>query len=808
MIKADLHCHSEYSDYPSTWMHKLYNSPESFTTVSELYDQCISRGMKLVTITDHDDIRGCLELVRLYPENTFISCEVTCYFPEDNCKVHVLVYDITEHQYEELMLIRRDIYRLREYLLTEQIAYSVAHATYDQDGKLNFTHIEKLLLLFDVFEVRNGGSSEQANTLLQNYLQAMSPQQFKEIANTHDIKPINANSWKKGLTGGSDDHCGLLLGTSYTTATAKNKTEFIEALKNKQTLAGGMHGTFQAYAFGVFKHLHDYQLHNNPAYNGTKSYVIFEQLFHGRRGNWRERFRKSRSINYLKHKSGDTHHALLQLIKEISEDKSNDFSDKIECLYKNATQLHDSLFVSLVHALTKNLASANLFSLFTNLSRVFPATAMLVPFLGSLQHQSVKPEIKNELHSALPDKPVKRCLWFTDTIDGLNGVSVTLKQIAYWANELDYELYMVTCVDPALVKQALPEKTINFIPIANQELPFYEDIELCFPSLLEVLARVVEAQPDKIIISTPGPLGLIGLIAARILQVHVEGVYHTDFANQIEHILGEANLASFVEKATTFIYQQFDKVYVPSNDYIHRLQEQGVDPNKMQILPRGIDTSKYRLMSKMDQYKMYSKLNLLNPDGFTLLVAGRVSADKNINLVCDVFESLSDKEKDVNLIIAGDGPDLESIKNRFAGNPRVLCAGRVSEYCMPAIYNFADLQLFPSRTDTFGMVVLEGQACGLPTVVSNMGGPKEIIRPGITGTIINTDLVSDWEAVVLEYMQRTDMSMLSQECSNHVTANFHWDNLLNIMLGEEFRSQLTGVYDHDLSENYSLQHIA
>ena len=152
MAKADLHVHSKYSDYPSTWGHKVYNSPESFTAVETVYQQAKQRGMDFVTLTDHDDIRGSLELVKKFPRDTFMSCEVTSYFPEDYCKVHILVYGISESQYKKIMQIRHNVYVLRDFIVDEDLAYSVAHATYDQDGKLSFEHVEKLVVLFDVFE--------------------------------------------------------------------------------------------------------------------------------------------------------------------------------------------------------------------------------------------------------------------------------------------------------------------------------------------------------------------------------------------------------------------------------------------------------------------------------------------------------------------------------------------------------------------------------------------------------------------------------------------------------------------------------
>lgn len=800
MIKADLHCHSEYSDYPSTWMHKLYDSPESFTKVQTLYDQAVSRGMNIVTVTDHDDIRACLELVALYPQTSFISCEVTSYFPEDNCKAHILVYGITEADYDHIMLIRRDIYRLREYLLEQNIAYSVAHANYDQDGKLGFGHIEKLALLFDVFEVRNGASAEQSNQLLHQYLQALTPLKLNELAQKYDIQPINSDSWKKGYTGGSDDHCGLLLGSTYTTATAVDVESFLACLRTKQTLASGRHGSFETYAFGVFKHLHDHQVANNDRYLDTKSFVIFEELFNGYRGNWRERLRKSRSLKYLKQKSTMTHKALFELLKEVSEHKDQDFQHKISTLYRCATNLHDSLFADLMTGLTDNISSGNLFSLFTHLSKIFPATAMLVPFMASMNHQSLKHEIKTGILSALDEQPVKKCLWFTDTIDDLNGVSVTLRQIAEWATRLDYQLQMVTCVDPLSVNQALPENTINFIPIAEHELPFYEGLALRFPSFLNVLNVIAQTLPDKIIISTPGPLGLLGLFIAKLLKIPVEGVYHTDFSNQVAHILGDASLSSIVAKLTTAFYQQFDKVYVPSKEYIDILSQSGIDSNCMDILPRGVDVAKYRKMELSEQLDVLPQLKSLQK-GFTILIAGRVSADKNINLVCDVFDRLSDEGVDINLLIAGDGPDLAGIKMRYSNNSRVLCLGRVSPDHMPAAYNFSDLQVFPSRTDTFGMVILEGQACGLPAVVSNSGGPQEIIQAGVTGTVVTTDLPSDWVDAVKQYIPGTlcsdqDIAQLTQQltqtehirqvCLDHVSTHYHWENLLKKMIGADY----------------------
>ena len=93
-MKIDLHVHSRYSTRPSQWVLQKLGCQECYTEPQTLYRLAKKRGMSLVTITDHNVIDGCLEIAGL--PDTFISEEVTTYFPEDGCKAHVLVYEINE----------------------------------------------------------------------------------------------------------------------------------------------------------------------------------------------------------------------------------------------------------------------------------------------------------------------------------------------------------------------------------------------------------------------------------------------------------------------------------------------------------------------------------------------------------------------------------------------------------------------------------------------------------------------------------------------------------------------------------------
>jgi len=120
--------------------------PEAFTDPKDIYKIARKKGLNAITITDHDQINGCLEILE-YP-NTFISSEVAVRFPEDGCKIHLLTYDISENQFKEILELRQNIYELSEYLRNENIYHAVAHPLSAVNDKLKQEHFEKMMLLF------------------------------------------------------------------------------------------------------------------------------------------------------------------------------------------------------------------------------------------------------------------------------------------------------------------------------------------------------------------------------------------------------------------------------------------------------------------------------------------------------------------------------------------------------------------------------------------------------------------------------------------------------------------------------------
>jgi len=152
--RCDLHIHSRHSARSEEWLFRRFDFPDSYSDPKQLYEQLLNRGMDYVTITDHDAIDGCLEIAHL--PRTFISEQVTTYFPQDGCKLHILVWGVSEQQHCDIESVRDNIFDLQRYLQRAQIAHAVAHPLYSVNGKLKTSHLEQLILLFKHFEGING----------------------------------------------------------------------------------------------------------------------------------------------------------------------------------------------------------------------------------------------------------------------------------------------------------------------------------------------------------------------------------------------------------------------------------------------------------------------------------------------------------------------------------------------------------------------------------------------------------------------------------------------------------------------------
>src|SRR5688572_12932410 len=198
--RADLHCHSEASNTAAEVALNAISCPECYSKPQDVYAQATGRGMDFVTITDHDTIDGALGITHL--PNVLVGEELTCWFPEDLCKMHVLVWGIDRQQHEQLQELASNIYDVAAYIERHRIAHAVAHPIYRQNDKLERWHVERLLLMFKGFECLNGAHSSLHRDAFEPLLDHLTKAEIQRLSETHDLSPRWDEPWKKTRTAG------------------------------------------------------------------------------------------------------------------------------------------------------------------------------------------------------------------------------------------------------------------------------------------------------------------------------------------------------------------------------------------------------------------------------------------------------------------------------------------------------------------------------------------------------------------------------------------------------------------------------
>ncbi|WP_022664864.1 glycosyltransferase [Desulfospira joergensenii] len=798
MTCADLHLHSCYSKHPAEWFLKRLGTQESYTDIDFLYRSAKERGMSFVTLTDHNTIQGALELHRRYPEDTFVSVEVTAYFPENGCKVHVLVYDIDEDQFKKIEAVRTNIYDLREFLLEQEIVHSLAHATYSVNERLNADLVEKLLLLFNTFEGVNGARSPYYAKKWMKLLKELTPGDMDRLSAKHGIKPHGPAPWSKGITAGSDDHAGLFQALTFTRGPqCRDPKTFLAAVRNGQTRAEGRSHDFKTFAFSIYKIAYDFSKHKTSAdshdlFNMISS-ILFDQNGALIASALIPKDQNTPSEGAAGEKNPES--LMLEFMEAIARDLADtggsDMDTKFNRIYASLSSLVDNYFVMVMDSMADAVDKLSLVSFLKNLFASLPFFFLSTPFVTSVRHLTRDRIIINRLREQM-DKPEapsgKRVLWFTDTIHDLNGVSASLRQIAWHAHRTDRNLTLVTCHPGSDKIQALPPNVMNLDSVYSYRPELYTSYTMYFPSLLKAIDRISTCNPERVIISTPGPVGLLGLMAARMLNIPSTGVYHTDFKTQLDLTIKDHTLSSLIFQYDRMFFTMMDEIRVPSMAYVDILNQRGYPGEKLKIFERGINTSLYRYREQGNHEKADSQ----EPE-FTLVWAGRVSHDKNIAYLLEVFELARKEIPGIRLVMAGHGPDYDYFKEITAGIKNVEMKGRVPYEKLPGFYSAGDLFVFPSTMDTFGMVVLEAQACGLPGLVTDIGGPQEIVENGVTGSVLSLARRQDWVSAIQAHARRKaenpeEYRAYKKKISRKVHTQFSWEKALTDMIDLPNRS--------------------
>lgn len=790
MSKCDLHIHSRYSARSEEWLFRRLDFPDSYSDPGELHRQLLDRGMDFVTITDHDTIEGCLQIIHL--PQSFISEQITTYFPQDPCKVHILAWGISEAQHQEIVAVRDNIYELQKYLAATHIAHAVAHPLYSINGQLTASHLERLILLFKHFEGVNGLRDALLSELTQNLFGGLTREKVDIFANRHNLAPTHPEPWRKIFTGGSDDHGGKFIASAWTeTPPAHSAEKFLEHVGAGNCSVQGNGGTPLALAHGFYNTVSCFVQDRFHEKLGPSA-IILEQMF--------SRFMEGRDPTELTltekgriFAQGVLSGKIFELVKpanvsmwkELSSyfqrpevkaklaEELNGVSEPERRTFLMANLVAEQLAFRLFKKFVLQISSGNMVESMQALTAIAPILIVLTPYIYGFHSQApsrkwlrkIFQELTGEIPSALQNR--KRA-WFTDTLEDVNGVATTIRKMAAAGVAAGKELIVVTSRSELNIDN-IPIK--NFRPIGEFELPEYELQKLSFPPVLQILDYIQREQFTEIIVSTPGPIGLTALLAAKMLNLQTSGIYHTDFPQYIRILTEDSYLESVTWRYMHWFYGQLDTVFVNSEEYRQSWINRGLDPVKLKIFPRGLDTELFNPARRDPAY--WEKYGVATNGEVRLLYVGRISREKDLDVLANAYHRLRDEGLSVQLFVVGHGPYSQALSETL---PDAVFTGYLTGVELATAYASADVFAFPSTTDTFGNVIIEAQASGVPVVVSDSGGPKELVDDKTNGLVTKSHDVDDFTRAIRALIVDPALRERMGDCARQSVVDRSWPN--------------------------------
>lgn len=771
MLKCDLVLFSRHSATTSWFLRQAGLSLAS-STPQELYAKLKQQGFDLITLTDYNTIDGCLELAQNNAD-VFLSETVTTFFPEDKHPLDLLVWNITEAQHREIQSLKSNLFELADYLKKHHLTHGVRTSS----QLLTPDHVEKLLLTFDLFEGQLGMAHPLTGQVWQECLNQLTPAFLEKLAEKHLI-PCKAST-KKKFFAGSGDFSGFFPGKCWTEApTAYNVSSFFKHLEDGFTDMQGEGAqlstqilAWKGYALrAVEKRI--------PAFAQSK----MTQLVQGKnsfRLNPFERLCLAASAV----KSGDflawlDPSSLERRASEVLQD-SEWLASVDTILEKHQTPeerlfqtfnsfLHEMLCRQIqlcVNSLENPAKLDRCIHQLLRLTNRFLPLALLAT--SSQPNRAALQKMVTQLDAPLPDAlKNKKRVWFTDTLDDINGVARTIQSMTQHAKEAGENLTLAICSSK---KTSLDLKIKSFSPLASWPLPEYELLTISVPNLLEVLEWVEREAFTECIISTPGPMGITGLLAAKILGLPVTMIDHTDFPHYTRILSRDPLIENLTWRGMDAFYFQADTLFVNSQAYKTRWLERGFPSNKIRILPRGVDTELFNPNQRDPHF--WEKYGRKNSDAPVILYVGRISKEKELFFLAEVFQNLHQAGCKSTFAFVGEGPFQKELANLLPGT---IFTGVLSGKPLATAYASADLFVFPSTTDTFGNAVLEAIFCGLPAFVSNIGGPQELVANTGMGQVLPARDLAAWSNALKDYLQHPTAYEQRLEKSQNMRAQRSW----------------------------------
>ncbi len=303
-------------------------------------------------------------------------------------------------------------------------------------------------------------------------------------------------------------------------------------------------------------------------------------------------------------------------------------------------------------------------------------------------------------------------------------------------------------------------------------IPFYGEMQMYLPRVAEYARRLAAEKVDVIHLTTPGPMGLVAMRMARSLALPMVGTFHTDLAAYTHILSGSRALGALMREYMRWPYGRCDRVLVPSESTRTLLLGAKGRPERIGIWTRGVDTDAFSPVHRSEHLRRSWRVSSERP---AILYVGRISREKGLDLLPVLERRLREVGIPHRFILVGHGPMLQELRETLDD---AVFTGSLDRQAVAAAFAAADIFLFPSRTDTAGNVVLEAQASGVPVLVSDAGGPRENMRPGVTGAVVSGIDPDGWVDALARLLCDQALRVRMGQHAREYACGRRWDTAL------------------------------
>lgn len=351
---------------------------------------------------------------------------------------------------------------------------------------------------------------------------------------------------------------------------------------------------------------------------------------------------------------------------------------------------------------------------------------------------------------------------FADVLEeNFDGVSITLHKILHAIPTDQFKVLIITAHPPKDIK--LFDHQIHLCPYIN--VPFQKGYRLGLPDSKKLNVVLDQFAPDVIHFTSPSLFGFFAIRYGRKHDIPIINIYHTHYPAYLKYYIGRLGDYLFgraIKYLLMWYYRNSDLTLAPTRTIKKDLIKLGVPSHKLKVWGRALKTTNFS-----PTFRDESLFNLILPKGNKkVLFVSRLIKEKEMKTLFRVYKKLRKADKTISMIITGDGPKRDWLERKM---PKAVFTGKKEGNDLSKIYASCDLFFFPSESETFGNVIIEAMASGLPIVAANAGGPSELVKNKRTGFLIKPRKAKKFCKKILEILGDDTMhKQMSHEALNFV----------------------------------------